>query len=349
MTLCFVFWFSCVRKQYRIRRTTNFFKISFRTFFFQSIQKRPRDWIMFGFEAPSLLCFLKNVSFVHSVIHVRNIEKSMGRHFGPTWRVEICHFQSRTRGVAVIKYFQTKIFQAKFWLNSAYNEIFPVQIRLVQSRQQHFKIESVTSERPVFKYSCWLIEIQETKRTHSHFSTDPASNVWETRTLSQYRFDPASNVWETRTLSYRFPKLPFQAHCVHRYTNRSPPSCPPILPWLHGVHSRIAAFASKTQRSVLFFKVVSLPDCSWIRNFAPPWATKSRSKSKWQKNSTELSRVIQKRWKIIRFFGGFRNKDGFFEMHPSEPAVIVKYRVEAVVVRPDGTEVARGKKGATKL
>ena len=34
------------------------------------------------------------------------------------------------------KFFQTRFFQATFWLNSAYNVIFRVQVRLVQSRQE---------------------------------------------------------------------------------------------------------------------------------------------------------------------------------------------------------------------
>ncbi|XP_055342744.1 kinesin-associated protein 3-like [Paramacrobiotus metropolitanus] len=40
---------------------------------------------------------------------------------------------------------------------------------------------------------------------------------------------------------------------------------------------------------------------------------------------------------------------GYCELHPSEPAVIVKYQVHATVLRADGTEAANGAKDVTKL
>ena len=53
------------------------------------------------------------------------------------------HFQSGTPGVAVSEQFQTRFFQASFWL------WFDTQIGMVQFRQQHCKIESMLSKRPV--------------------------------------------------------------------------------------------------------------------------------------------------------------------------------------------------------
>ena len=50
-------------------------------------------------------------------------------------------FSQEPNGVAIPIYFQTRFFQSTSWPNSAYNAIFGVQIALVQSRQQHFKIE----------------------------------------------------------------------------------------------------------------------------------------------------------------------------------------------------------------
>ena len=144
VTPYFIFWFSCVHKLDRILGTTNLFKISFRTHFFRAC--RTTKWLSdVSFWSSFIVLFFKNVSW-HTY---ETLKKPWEDPLAKLGGVKFAIYQSGTLGVAVIKYFQTRLFQATFWLNSAYNAIFRVQIRLVQSRQQHFKVESLLSERPV--------------------------------------------------------------------------------------------------------------------------------------------------------------------------------------------------------
>ena len=110
MASYFIFWFSCVRKLNRILGTTNFSKISFRVYFFSEQVEGPSDWIMSSFEASSSFCFLKNVRLQIQQHTYEILKKIMGKHFGQTWRVRICRFQSRTRGVAVVRKFPNQNF-----------------------------------------------------------------------------------------------------------------------------------------------------------------------------------------------------------------------------------------------
>ena len=88
VTSYFTFWFSCMRRQDRILETTNIFKISLTTYFLSEHIKRPSESVMSNFEAPSSFFFLKNVRlWIHQ--HTYEIlEKTLGRHFGQTWRVQ---------------------------------------------------------------------------------------------------------------------------------------------------------------------------------------------------------------------------------------------------------------------
>ena len=58
-------------------------------------------------------------------------------------------FSQEPMGSPVQHIFKPNFFQSVFWLSSAYNAISRVQVRLVPSRQQHFRIESVLSVRSV--------------------------------------------------------------------------------------------------------------------------------------------------------------------------------------------------------
>ena len=58
-------------------------------------------------------------------------------------------FSQEPMGSPFQNIFRPGVFQSTFWLNSAYNAIFQIKIRLVQSRQQNFKIKPVLNKRPV--------------------------------------------------------------------------------------------------------------------------------------------------------------------------------------------------------